>query len=60
MDIFLGSSPNWTSFKGFFLCILGSFLKVNIQNLDIFWGCKNFKYFLGALEISDIFLGGEG
>ena len=60
MDIFFGSSPNWTSFKGFFLCILGSFLKVNIQNLDIFGGCKNFKYFWGALEISDNFWGVKG
>ena len=36
---------------------LESFLKVNIQNRDIFWGCKNFKYFFGVFEISDIFLG---
>ena len=40
-----------------FLCIIGYFLKVNIQNRDIFLGCKNFKYFLGVLQISDIFLG---
>ena len=33
------------------------FLKVNIQNPDIFWGCKNFKYFFWVFEISDIFLG---
>ena len=58
VDIFLGSSQNWTSFYGLFLCILGSFLKVNMQNRDIFLGCKNFKYFFGVLEISDIF-GGE-
>ena len=24
-------------------------LKVNVQNVDIFGGCKNFKYFLGCL-----------
>ena len=48
MDIFLGSSPNWTSFKGFFLCILGSFLKVNIQNLDIFFGLQIFQIFFGG------------
>ena len=31
-------------FLGSFLCILGSFLKANVQNRDIFLGCKNFKY----------------
>ena len=31
VDIFLGSSQNWTSL-GSFLCILGSFLKVEIHN----------------------------
>ena len=25
---------------------------------DIFWGCLNFKYFWGALEIPDIIIGG--
>ena len=48
MDIFLG----------LFLCFLGSLLKVNIQNRDIFWGCKNFKYFLGCLKFL-LFFGGE-
>ena len=38
---------------GLFLCILGSFLKVG----NIFLGCKNFKYFFGVLENSDIFWG---
>ena len=70
MNIVLGMKILWIFFwghlqiglvlRGFFLCILGSFLKVNIQNLDIFLGCKNFKYFLGALEISDIFWGVKG
>ena len=28
---------------------LGSFLEVNVQNDDIFWGCKKFKiFFLGG------------
>ena len=45
MDIFLGSSQNWTSFRGLFLCILGSFLKVNIQNRDIFWVAKISDFF---------------
>ena len=34
---------------------LRSFLKVNIQNQDIFLGCKKFKYFFGVLEISAFF-----
>ena len=34
--------------KGSFLCILGSFLKVKVQNWGYFWGCYNFKYFLGS------------
>ena len=37
----------------------GSFLKVNIQNRDIFLGCRNSKYFLGVLQIPDFFFGGE-
>ena len=39
------------------LCILESFPKVNIQNRDIFLGCKNFKYYFGVLDIPDIFWG---
>ena len=58
VDTFLGSSQNWTSFRGYFYVFyLGSFLKVNIQKRDIFLGCKNFIHFLGVLEISDIFGG---
>ena len=34
------------------------FFKAKVQNWDIFLGCYNFKYFLGVLEIPDIF-GGE-
>ena len=50
LSIFLGSSQNWIS-SGVILCILGSFLKVNVQNGDIFgvskfsniiWGAKYF------------------
>ena len=33
VDIFWGSS------QGSFLCNLGSFFKVKVQNWDIFWGC---------------------
>ena len=38
-------------FQGSFLCILGSFLEVNLQNGDIFWGCLYLKYFLGVWVI---------
>ena len=35
---------------------LGSFLEVNVQNDDIFWGCKKFKIcFWGVLDFLDIF-----
>ena len=68
MNIFWGMKILWIFFWGhpkiglvlgvtLFLCILGSFFKVNIQNRDIFLGCKNFKYFFGVFEISDIFWG---
>ena len=40
-----------------FLCILGSFLKVKVQNGGYFLGCLNFKYLFGVLEIHDVFLG---
>ena len=37
-----------------FLCILGSFLKVNVQNESIFvW--QKFQIFFWVLDISDIF-----
>ena len=60
--MFFGGSSQIGLVLGFFLCILWSFLKVNIQNRDILGGRKNFEYFLGVLEISDIFffLGGGG
>ena len=61
---FLGSSQNWTIFRGHFyaLCILGSFLKVKVQNGGIFWLLK-FHFFWGdVLQIPDIFFlrGGGG
>ena len=42
--------------KGLFLCILGSFLKVIVQNGDIYLGAK-FSNIFGVLEIPDIFWG---
>ena len=56
VDIFLGLSQNWT-IKGSFLCILGSFLKVNVQNGGHFLGLLKFQIFFGLLEIPDIFWG---
>ena len=44
--------------KGSFLCILGSFLKVKVQNGGYFRGMLKFQIFFGVLEIPDIF-GGE-
>ena len=32
VDIFFGSSQNWTILRGHFYCISGSFLKVKVQN----------------------------
>ena len=45
--------------RGSFLCNLGSFFKVKVQNWDIFLGCLNFKYFFGVLEIPDIGVNGR-
>ena len=53
MDIFWGSSQNWTSLGVIFMYF--SVFKLYIQNVDIFGGCKNFKYFLGVLDITDVF-----
>ena len=41
-----------------FLCTLGSFLKVNIQNRDIFGVAKISNIFLGCFKFL-IFFGGE-
>ena len=61
MDIFGGSSQNWTIYR-LFLCILGSFLKVKVHNWGYFWGLLQFQIYFGVLEIPDIFFfwGGGG
>ena len=56
VDIFLGSSQNWASLRAISMQFR-VFLKVKVQNWDIFLGCQNFKYFFGVLKIPDIFLG---
>ena len=53
--IFLGSSQNWTIFRGHFYAF-GSFLKVKVQNRGYFWGCK-ISNILRVLEIPDDFWG---
>ena len=62
MDIFFffvgggggGSRQYWTSLKGLFYVIFWSFLKVNVQNENIFtW--QKFQILLGVLDIPEIF-----
>ena len=55
--IFFWGHPKIGLVLGVISMYLGSFLKVNVHNQDIFGGCKNFKYFFGVLDIPDIFLG---
>ena len=43
--------------SGSFLCNLGSFFKVKVQNWDIFGVAKISNNFFGVLEIPDIFGG---
>ena len=45
-DIFLGNHKTGL-FLGVISIILGLFLKDTVQNLNIFRGLLNFKYFLG-------------
>ena len=55
--IFFGVITKLDYISGLFPCILGSFLKVIVQNGDIFLGMLKFQIFLGVLEIPDIFGG---
>ena len=68
MTIFGGMKILWIFFWGHhkiglvwgsFLCILGSVIKVNVQNWDIFWVAKISNIFLGAWN-SWYFLGVNG
>ena len=56
MWIFFGGNHKIGLVWGSFLSILGSFLKVKVQNWDIFWVAKISNIF-GVLEIPDIFGG---
>ena len=53
---FGGSSQNKTIFRGHFYAFKGLFLRSRYKMGDIF-GLVKFKYFLGVLEIPDIFFG---
>ena len=57
VDIFWGSSQNWTSLRVFSMMHFRVFFKVKLQNWDIFLSCYNFKYFVLVLEIPGIILG---
>ena len=54
--IFFGVITKLDSILASFLCILGSFLKVIVQNGGYFFGLLRFQIFFGVLEIPDIFL----
>ena len=58
VDIFWGVITKLEYILGSFPCILGSFLKVKVQNGGYFLGLLKFQIFFGVLEIPDIF-GGE-
>ena len=54
VDIFLGSSQNWTIFKGHFYAFYGLFLRSRYR-MGLFLGFLKLKIFFGVLEIPDIF-----
>ena len=59
VDICLGSSQNWTIFRGHFYAFKGRYLR-SWYRMGIFFGvAKISNIFLGVLEIPDI-CGGEG
>ena len=60
MDIFGGSSQNWTIFRGSFLCIIRSFLKVEVQNRGYSLRLLKFQIFWGVPIIPNLFLGVNG
>ena len=64
---FFGGHHNWVFFGGggggigsfyiIFIYFLGLFLKVKVQNWNIFGGVLYVKYFWGMPNVPDIFLG---
>ena len=58
MDNFLGSSQNWTSFRGHFYAFYGLSLRSGYRMGIFFGGCLYFKYIFGGMpDVPDIFLG---
>ena len=57
VDIFGGSSQNWTILSCLFYAFKALFLRSMYRIRDIFWGCQNFKYFLGCLKFLIFFWG---
>ena len=60
MWIFFGVITKLDYISWSFLCILGPFLKVKVQNWGYFGGLPKFTIFFWVLEISDIFGGVNG
>ena len=62
VDIFWGHRKKLEYTEGSFLCILGYFLKVKVQNGGFFWVAKISNMFWGCLKflIYFFFLGGGG
>ena len=56
VDIFLGSSQNWTIFRGHFYAFYGLFFRSRHRMGILFWVTK-ISNILGVLEIPDIFVG---
>ena len=61
VDIFGGSSQNWTIFRGYFYAFKGLFLRssyrMGIFEWGYFLGLLKFQKNFGVLEIPDTFLG---
>ena len=55
-----GGHHNIGLYLGVFLCILGSFRQVKVQNGVIFWGSLKFKYIFGCLKFLIFFFWGGG
>ena len=59
VDIFGGSSPNWTIFRSHFYVFYGLFLRSSYR-MVIFFGLRKFQIFFMVLEIPDFFFWGGG
>ena len=54
MDVFWGTSQNWTIFRGHFYAFFGSFFKVKVQN-GVYFGVAKISNIFGVLEIPVFF-----